>query len=246
MRYFEFKYLTKGLPLILKSDVVYNDYNGMYVEREENEKENENDELSLSKGETVYFCDVEEGNYISVKLLNKKENYISLASHLLEIDYKYVGFPYYEELVNIFEEEHYITTLKEGMKLVTTEDEGRFYCEHLGGGQIVKIISLSFKDNDLYEIVVEDQFGNIYENQFQFYLYDETKLNQDPKYIINPYDRFTDNDVLEIKLTKSDIQKFSEILSSKLREEHEDVPWLGKATELAFIDAYVEWKEKNK
>lgn len=244
MRYVEFKYLTKGLPLILKSDVVYNDYNGMYVEREEND--NENDEFSLNKGEIVYFCDVEEGNYISVKLLNKKENYISLASHLLEIDYKYVAFPYYEKLLNIHEENHYVSTLEKGMKLVTSEEEDRFYSENLGGGQIVEIISVTLKDNDLDGMVVKDQFGNIYKNQFQFYFYDETKLNQDPQYIINPYARFNDDDVIDIKLTKKDIQKFSEILSSKLYSEHEDMPLLGHATEFAFIDAYVEWKEKNK
>lgn len=239
MRQVEYQYLTKDLPLILKENYDFEEDTEIIGDF----LSDENITSILKKGDVVYFHDVSNDNEIIVKVENKSQRFITLDKDLLEIDYKFVAFPFYEtSLVNIYDNEEYINTLKPGMKLVSAEDEGRFYCEDLGGGQIVEITEVTIKDNEIYQITVKDQFGNLYHN-YQYYIYDESKLNEDPESIKNPYSLLNEN--INLQIDKDKLTTFASLLAKKLYLEHDKCPLMNKEVDFALIEAIKEWQTNN-
>lgn len=195
MRFKEYSYLTKDLPLKVVQNIIH-DYHGKPV--------------SLFNGDVVKFIDIGEENEIIVKLHNSEA--ISLDKRKLNIDYSFVPFPFYnEDLKSIYENQEKLFNIKIGDKVVTGESDSRskdfgLYSIDIGGGQIVEIINVSIRKNgDSYyveDILVKDQFGNEYDC-YNLYWYDESKLGRNIQKIVNPISQLESSN---FHITESNIQ----------------------------------------
>lgn len=204
MRFKEYSYLTKDLPLKIIENID-KDFRGQSV--------------SLSKNDTVIFVDVGNDNEIIVKLIEDENIKIPLNKRFLAIDYNFIPFPFYkEDLQSIYDNESIKLTrpIQEGMRFVTGEDANRvygFYNKDIGGGQIVEVVKVSVHQDSngyfLNDILVKDQFGNLFDC-FELYIYDESKIRKDITSISNPLSQLGEG--INVNITKQNIN----ILTKKL------------------------------
>jgi hypothetical protein len=193
----EFQYLTKDLPLIMKKDLTRNWYD---------------EEMSIiEQGTSVYFANVGIEGGIIVKRNRQDTKTETLNRDDIDIDYNYVTFPFYEEDLMAYDEDN-SKDIQVGMNVVTGDMQIDYDC--IGAGQVVEVLKI---DKDGFVVEVKDQFGNVYEEVFSVYVYDESKLNKDTSEIINPVLKVTS----EIKIPKENLEIFVKALHWQLSLEHE-------------------------
>ncbi len=201
MRFTEFDYLTKGLPLILNKNVERNYYDESID--------------TLEKGTVVYFSEWGfDRSDLTVSLDGTDDNTVVLDSYDLMIDYSKVDNPNLNDLKEMEDED--LNKITVGNKLITGENEN----EMIGSGQVVEVTEVHTYEHqngnkEFCGATVKDKFGNE-ERLYAFYHLTDNQV-VDP-YIVNPAKDILENGTT-IELNQDNLPLFIKTLTEKIERE---------------------------